>query len=611
MPPAEDDMAEAMVENEILKATTENLQKELIKTKVALQKEQKKRQERSSSSETLVDSLRNELALQSGQNTTFHVEHNGETYNIDMSHDDMVSVVQQGLQSSGFTKVTAEGYENRLPISVMPKLQEIKGQPSSPVSVRFHDVPQTPLSAALAVATESTTSSLDTGLSVTESGEKESTFGPTSSLRATARSFYPDPANKFLNDGTGRQQPRQPRPRVASPPPEDLLSSVISKHREQHAAHEVKPSTPPNPFNFEFLDGSGSYDTTSPKTLKLLKQFGIGEDDKSDTTAHEATGAEQEPNISTEVPVLQDVSNNGNAQTENLLQWEDEPSRLTIIPNSEKAAAKASAIIIHQPEILSPSKRGRTVFVTQVPDYYPEWKITSDNPIYANPMEYQAARRRADTFGDFNNSNFWQYGLRYTELGANAYRTVMILDIPPTTTAKDVLSVVRGGALERVSLVKSPIPRDDTLTARIVFLWEASALNFMNHVRDVKRTSAYGTYQLAGSPVHVVHITVPTYPTPADLLQGVFSGKYTRVLAMEGVDMEAARAMEVFQKGAVDFKESIEGAGDNHDEKKMKRKLVIEYMSIRDAVIAGESIRRERVFAGVEFEYGPDPCDWV
>ena len=626
--------SEAWAEHEVLKATNQNLHSELVKAKVALQKEQKERElaEQKNAPEAdgnLLQQLVSNIGeINSKENTTFLVETNGQTHRIDMTRDDMVSVVQQGLVSSGFTKVTAEGYENRLPVSIIPRLQEIKGFSSSPpATVKFRSAGH--VSVGLSSDAGSTKARV-------EGGENSYSIPKLmSSLRPTARSFYPDPANKFLNADTGsdppprrtsspRKRASSPRKRTSSSPPEDLIAKVIKQQREKYANVEVQQPSPPtsrtttptNAFNFNFLDGDTTFESTSPKTLKIMKQFGMAanRDDRPIDYGIESEADETEAGKA--MPDKSSATQSSNFGADSLIEYEEPSREVTIIPYSESAASKVSTILAEQPEFVNSisGKAPQTVFVGDVPDYTPKWVITDDNPLFT-PDRLEAAKTHMNfQAGTANTRNFFKYGLRYTAKGSNAYRTVMIMDIPPTATKASVLSVVRGGALEIFSLVKSPAPNDTSLTARIVFLWEASALNFMNHVRDVKRVSPGSRFQLAGSPVHVVHVTTPTYPTPFDLLRKAFSGQISRVLVLEsGGGPWLGKARKVLAGKAVSFIEDSAEDGEKEGEEKgrLKSKLLVEFGSIRDAVGAADVLQRDGAFRGVELKYGGDPCDWV
>ncbi|EHY51827.1 hypothetical protein ABEF95_003136 [Exophiala dermatitidis] len=165
--------------------------------------------------------------------------------------------------------------------------------------------------------------------------------------------------------------------------------------------------------------------------------------------------------------------------------------------------------------------RPPTRATVQIPgnfDGHPKWLVTKENPIFESDEEIWAAIKESGPPW-MTRSAFADHPVRYLPEDAvrdqNAYRTVMMDEIPVGTTMKDVLSMIRGGTLESLQLLP-PIGRATSfMTARVVFLHEGAADGMRARHQRVPFT-------INGTQVRVWKPIDPTYPLPRDIEDGVW-----------------------------------------------------------------------------------------
>lgn len=221
------------------------------------------------------------------------------------------------------------------------------------------------------------------------------------------------------------------------------------------------------------------------------------------------------------------------------------------------------------------------------------WNIHSNNPIFEDEVDLSRAMR--STYSP--NPLFWKHPVRYLpDLSEkNLYRTIMIDFIPSDTPLKEVLQHIRGGIVESIQLVP-PVGQANTfMTARIVFVYEASAHGL--YLQD-QRTGIH----INGRRVRLWQVLQPTYPRHYLLSQAIDEGA-SRVLLI--LDMTSAAAGKLSEKLApqrlggflIDEGMSFDGY----------RRL--EFTSIAEAIKAAETIEGDPELGGTTAIFDDDPCE--
>ncbi|KAK5209958.1 hypothetical protein LTR41_004590 [Exophiala xenobiotica] len=227
----------------------------------------------------------------------------------------------------------------------------------------------------------------------------------------------------------------------------------------------------------------------------------------------------------------------------------------------------------------------------------PKWSVNKDNPIFNDDEEMWRVCDGASADW-IRNSRFPEYPVRYLPekaVGAfNAYRTVMIDDIPLGTTVKDVLEVVRGGTLQSIQLFP-PIGRvNPHMTARIVFVYESAA-------DRMYKQQEKAPFIINGAPVRTWKPIDPTYPCSAEIEEAMFGGEQASRIVLIGEIMDDRFAMlePKMQRlnlahAAIDYSWTIDGYGS------------IEFTDVKTAIKAMKELKRDRDFVGADFRYDDD-----
>ncbi|EXJ96468.1 hypothetical protein A1O1_01594 [Capronia coronata CBS 617.96] len=166
-------------------------------------------------------------------------------------------------------------------------------------------------------------------------------------------------------------------------------------------------------------------------------------------------------------------------------------------------------------------------------DGHPKWLLNKENPIFDSEEEIWEAVKESG-LPWYRNSPFPAHPVRYLPEDAvsdrNAYRTVMIDNIPVGTTMKDVLAKIHSGALESIQLLP-PIGRvTSTMTARVVFCYEAAA-------DEMKEDHQKEPLSIKGVQVRVWKPIDPTYPLSGDIDDAIWGEEEaSRILLIGNVN---------------------------------------------------------------------------
>ncbi|KAJ9602427.1 hypothetical protein H2200_012969 [Cladophialophora chaetospira] len=170
-----------------------------------------------------------------------------------------------------------------------------------------------------------------------------------------------------------------------------------------------------------------------------------------------------------------------------------------------------------------------------------KWRVHKDNPIFEDEQE------KWDRIGDnglafHNSSQFWNHPVRYlpeaAAVNANAYRTVMINGIPVGSTMAHVLSIVKGGPIEKIQLFPPIGGSMPSMTARVVFVYERSAHNMIKHQEAKPGLAAdLNRFRVQSRIVRCWMPSDPTYPRKHYVDRAIFGElRATRILVIHNVD---------------------------------------------------------------------------
>lgn len=227
----------------------------------------------------------------------------------------------------------------------------------------------------------------------------------------------------------------------------------------------------------------------------------------------------------------------------------------------------------------------------------PKWAIERNRPVFENEHELSqlAWESRKGSSGPLD--QFWQHPVRYMPNVAdrNLYRTLMIDFLPLTTTLKNVLALIRGGALESIQLFPPIGNVTDFITARVVFHYELPAIDMQLHWMRYPMT-------VHGYPIRVLLVNEVTYPKSRQLDEDVFMRCYTRILLIENVKEGIISLLPVIlqRQMRMGFIIEIREANDGTP--------LVEFTSVVEAVKAMKQLQVEEAFQGAVFDFEDDYC---
>jgi hypothetical protein len=224
----------------------------------------------------------------------------------------------------------------------------------------------------------------------------------------------------------------------------------------------------------------------------------------------------------------------------------------------------------------------------------PKWAILQNKPLFGD--EHELARARRLHGGHQQYAIFWQHPVRYLPASdeRNLCRTLIIDFLPLDTTLKDVLGLIRGGALESIQLFEPIGNVTDFKTARVVFHYEIPACDMYAYWQKYGLT-------LRGQPIRVLQLGY-TYPKNCQLDEDVFTRCYTRILLIDNVDDRILRRLPAYLNNQVKMGFVIEiGKADDGI-------TAIEFTSVGEAARAMRAMQTEEMFQGVVFDFDDDYC---
>ncbi|EXJ78975.1 hypothetical protein A1O3_08475 [Capronia epimyces CBS 606.96] len=232
-------------------------------------------------------------------------------------------------------------------------------------------------------------------------------------------------------------------------------------------------------------------------------------------------------------------------------------------------------------------------------DFYghPNWLVTKENPIFHSDEEMREA------VGDsgivwINNSPFTTHPVRYLPEDAasnhNAYRTVMIDNIPVGSTPKDVLAHTRGGALQSLQLLPPIGGATSFMTARVVFLFETAA-------DEMRERHQKAPFHVNGAQVRVWKPIDPTYPLNVEVEDAIWGEEEaSRILLIGAINdylfelLPGKLARLDLDRPVIEYSWTWDGYA------------AIEFADIKSAFRAMRELKKDGDFYGADFRYDRD-----
>ena len=228
----------------------------------------------------------------------------------------------------------------------------------------------------------------------------------------------------------------------------------------------------------------------------------------------------------------------------------------------------------------------------------PKWAIERNRPVFDD--EQELSERFWSMSGNAQGALhklFWQHPVRYMPdvTDKNLYRTIMIDFLPLNTTLKDVLGLIRGGALESIQLFPPIGNVTDFKTARVVFHYEIPAVDMQMYWFQNQHS-----IRVHGQAIRVLLCNEPTYPKNRQLDEDVFMHYYTRILLIDNVKDSVVRLLpsmlerQIKMGFLVDMGVTEDGI------------LMVEFTSVVEAVKAMKRLQVEEAFHGAVFDFEDD-----
>jgi hypothetical protein len=224
----------------------------------------------------------------------------------------------------------------------------------------------------------------------------------------------------------------------------------------------------------------------------------------------------------------------------------------------------------------------------------PNWAILQNKPLFDD--EHELARARRLQASHQQHATFWQHPVRYLPASdeKNLCRTLIIDFLPLDTTLKDVLSLIRGGALESIQLFEPIGNVTDFKTARVVFHYEIPACDMYAYWQKYGLT-------LRGQPIRVLQLGY-TYPKNRQLDEDVFTRCYTRILLIDNLNDQVMQRLPAYLNRQVKMGFIIEiGQADGGI-------TMVEFTSVGEAAKAMRAMQTEEMFQGAVFDFDEDYC---
>ena len=225
----------------------------------------------------------------------------------------------------------------------------------------------------------------------------------------------------------------------------------------------------------------------------------------------------------------------------------------------------------------------------------PKWAISQNRPIFDTNQELVRASKFCGG-PSWHQSLFWQHPVRYLPASdeKNLCRTLIIDFLPLDATMKDVLALIRGGALESIQLFPPIGVVTDFQTARVVFHYELPAYDMYIYWHKYGLT-------VRDQPIRVLQLGY-TYPKSRRLDEDVFIRCYTRILLIDNIDDRVVQRLPAYLDRQIKMGFVIEiGEADDGV-------TIIEFTSVVEAVKAMRAMQTEEMFHGAVFDFEDDYC---
>jgi hypothetical protein len=226
----------------------------------------------------------------------------------------------------------------------------------------------------------------------------------------------------------------------------------------------------------------------------------------------------------------------------------------------------------------------------------PKWAISQNRPLFDDDQELARAQRLHGGLQRYQ-ALFWQHPVRYLPASdeKNLCRTLIIDFLPVNTTVKDVLGLIRGGALESIQLFPPVGLVTDFMTARVVFHYELPADDMYIYWQK------YG-FTVRGQPIRVLQLEY-TYPKSRQLDEDVFIRCYTRILLIENINDRVIQRLPAYLNRQINMGFIVEiGQADDGI-------TIIEFTSVMEAAKAMRAMQTEEMFHGAIFDFEDDYCE--
>ncbi|KAL3417947.1 hypothetical protein PVAG01_10957 [Phlyctema vagabunda] len=223
-------------------------------------------------------------------------------------------------------------------------------------------------------------------------------------------------------------------------------------------------------------------------------------------------------------------------------------------------------------------------------------------------LEEREEFMRACRQNDVQFREIFRYGIRFTpEAPAGYKRAIMISNLPRDTELRTVLHKVRGGAVEKATLLNTGTLLGGNVCAMVVFCCAPDAASYRDYV--LQHPITFGPLN---QPAEVEIIPTPTYPAPGVRMPGRYAqgGRYaqpkSRALHIECIPAQHTRATLIadISCGNVWRAEGITEA--YYDDLSI---LHLEFSSIDLAGSARAILMSYDRYAGLFVSFADDPCD--
>ncbi|KIW72637.1 hypothetical protein PV04_00817 [Phialophora macrospora] len=234
----------------------------------------------------------------------------------------------------------------------------------------------------------------------------------------------------------------------------------------------------------------------------------------------------------------------------------------------------------------------------------PKWRVNKDYPIFETEQEkFESVSGNGPAFQ--RNSPFLNHPVRFLPEDAastiDAYRTVMIDDIPVESTMTDVLSIVKGGSVESIQLFPPLGNATSFVTARVVFVFERSAHNMIKHQEGKSRQDTDAKrFKIRDVAVRCWMPTDPTYPRNYEVDREIFGeNQASRIIFVDKIDEYIYNALphkikSPYDRHVIEYSYAADGCAS------------IEFSDIKSAIKVKAMLEKDRGMWPAQVQYAED-----